>query len=241
MTERVRRQFGTGSARTVSKSSMRILSLAAAFLCMALPGFCSGLTDPCATSSDVYFPPQSATWSGTGFNWGPDEAQWVTEGLKFMREPSLFTCFTKDTEPQYRFFWDRSLSDKIAVRLVVHANGTATLFAKTITREMTQPPPSPGHKHPAPEYHARLSLDRQVNVPRDEVDRALGLFRQIDFRDPHHYRGDTDGSDWIFESRVNGEYRLADFRDEPSGAPRNFGLYLVRDLAGIDVPLNEVY
>lgn len=219
---------------------MSLRSVVIALFC--LTRLCSGSVqpNPCSSSNE-YFPPKNANWSGTGLNWGTDYGQWLAEYLKFMKEPSLYACSSGNDEPQYRFIWDRSLTDQTAVRLVVHSDGTATLFARVVARDVVQPPTLPGHEPPAPQYRARLKLDKEIIVPADKVDHALALFKQIDFGNPRHNMGATDGSDWIFESKVDRQYRLADFRDEPSGAPRAFGLYLVQDLAEIRVPPNEIY
>ncbi len=50
-----------------------------------------------------------------------------------------------------------------------------------------------------------------------------------------------DGSDWIIESKVNGRYRLVDFRNGHSEPARNFGLYLVSELAKVKIPGQAVY
>src|ERR1039458_10423712 len=81
------------------------------------------------SSLSAYFPLPD---TGTGnLFYGTDQAEWEGNLLQHMKEPALYACPSSlDTQPVYRFLWDRSLSKPIAVRLTVHADGSGTLFVR---------------------------------------------------------------------------------------------------------------
>lgn len=196
---------------------------------------------PCSSLPE-YFPFPN---SGTGdLFWGTDEAEWEGNYLQHMKEPSLYTCGTVfNTQPQYRFLWDRSLSEPIAVRLQVHPNGAGTLFVRELANGGMIPPPMPGKKAPTWDEWFTLKTGKTVEIDVNQTQQITHLFDavfQIPF-DPNPIGNTTDGSDWIFESRVEGRYRLRDFRNVPIEPSRTLGLLLVRDLGSIPIQPEAIY
>jgi hypothetical protein len=106
------------------------------------------------------------------------------------------------------------------------------------------PPPPPGRKTGITwDEWQKIKLDRRVDLTAEQVRSALTLFSRIEFRvGALKTPGETtDGSDWIFESRVAGRYRLIDFRNEPSAAARECGLFMVQELGKVSIPQNAIY
>lgn len=162
--------------------------------------------------------------------------------LKHMHEPSLYVCSAPTDEPEYRFLWDRSLSQPIAARLVVHKDCSGDLYIHMLAHAGIQIPPRPGKKPVSQDEWYRIILNRQVSVTPDQVARALNLFHQIKFIDDSPgSRMTTDGSDWIIESNVAGKYRLVDFRNGYSEPAQKFGFYLVFDLAKLSITHQAIY
>ena len=105
-------------------------------------------------------------------------------------------------------------------------------------------PPMPARKGQKPvsldEWY-KLILDREIQLSREQVSQALMRFQRIRFKAESNDQSWLDGSDWIIESKVNGRYRLVDFRNGHSQAVRDFGTYLVLNLGGIKLPPKAIY
>lgn len=194
------------------------------------------------TSLPEYFPLPN---SGTGnLFWGSDEAEWERNYLQHMKEPPLYACGSSlDTQPVYRFLWDRSLSKPIAVRLTVHPNGAGTLIVRELAHCCLMPPPRRGQRAQTWDEWLTLENDRTVDLKVDQTRQLTSMFDSVFHHpfDPNPIGNTTDGSDWIFESRVQGRYRLRDFRNVPPESARTLGLLLARDLAGIPIQAQEIY
>lgn len=161
----------------------------------------------CSKGTD-YFPPVSNTETGN-LHFGLDQAEWESNILRHMGEPSLYALGPSNAEPEYRFLWDRSLSEPIAVRLMVHGDGSGTLFVRMLSHCCMPPPPPPGKKKSVTWAEwLKIKLDRRVDLTPAQVQQVLSLFSRIEFRaGTVKTPGETtDGSDWIFESRVGGRY-----------------------------------
>jgi hypothetical protein len=201
--------------------------LTASILCSSLP---------------EYFPLPN---SGTGdLFYGGDQAKWEGNYLQHMKEPPLYACGSSlDTQPVYRFLWDRSLSKPIAVRLTVRPNGAGTLYVRELAHCCLMPPPKQGQKAQTWDEWLTLETDRAVDLDVDQTRRLTSLFDAV-FHHPFDRNpiGNTsDGSDWIFESRVHGRYRLRDFRNVPPESAKTLGLMLVRDLGRVPIHAQEIY
>lgn len=194
-------------------------------------------------SSVAEYFPFAVRGTGEFFN-GVDQADWETRNLQHMREPSLYTCGQAfDTQPQYRFLWDRSLSEPIAVRLQAHPDGTGTLFIRELANGGMIPPPKPGEVAPTLDEWLALKTDKRIDLSADQTRHITQLFHTVFHHpfDPNPIGSSMDGSDWIFESRVEGLYRLRDFRNVPPQSARALGLLLVRDLGGIPLQPDAIY
>ena len=199
------------------------------------------ILDPCSTKNE-YFPPPGSTWSGSGLHWGADEEEWESNLLHHMREPSLYACSAATDEPVYRFLWDRSLSEPIAARLTVHKDGTGTLTIHILANNGIQPPPEPGQPPITQDQWFRIKSEQQIAVTPEQAKHALALLDGINFWNVDPNKGETtDGSDWIFESKVEGRYRLVDFRNQPSKIAKDCGLYLVLGLGKLAISTDEIY
>ncbi len=196
---------------------------------------------PC-TSVPSYFPFLANSGTGEFFN-GQDQAAWESNYLQHMREPSLYACGSNMARPEYRFLWDRSLNEPIAVRLAVHPDHAGTLFVRVLANSGMIPPPRPGGRNISWDEWLVLRTDKHVELSGDQTRQAVELFREVFHHPFDSHRGDntTDGSDWIFESRIEGRYRLRDFRNLPPQSARRLGLLLVRDFAQVPVPQSAIY
>ena len=201
-----------------------------------------GGVDSCSTSGE-FFPSGAAALHGPSLYFGDFQAQWESDYLRRMHEPSLYACAPPSNEAEYRFLWDRSLSQPIVARLTVHTDGTGILTVRMLANSAIPPPPPRGKKESAylDEWY-RVVVDRQVDVSHDRVSRALELFHRVRFIDDNPgSRQTTDGSDWILESRIGKKYRLVDFRNGHSEPAKDFGLYLVRNLGKVEISDSAIY
>ena len=239
--------FGVYSYMTIYKSGVCVISVA--FLITTLG--CKRheqpkrediiASTPCSSLPE-YFP---APNSGTGeLFYGSDQAEWERNYLQHMKEPPLYACGSQfDTQSVYRFLWDRSLSKPIAFRLVVHPNGAGTLYVRELAHCCMIPPAKRGEKAQTWDEWLTLQTEKTVDLNIDQTRQVTAQFQTV-FHQPfdlNPFGNTTDGSDWIFESRVDGRYRLRDFRNVPPEPARRLGLYLVRDLAGIQITQGEIY
>jgi len=199
-----------------------------------------GEVNSCSSRGD-FFPPVDLEQTISGLNFGIQQEAWESDFLRRMREPSLFACAPTNGDAVYRLLWDRSLSEPISARLVVRPDGTGTLFVRMLAHAGIPMPPRKGQKPISLDEWYKLILDREVPLDREQVSQALMLFQRIRFKDESNDRGGLDGSDWIIEAKVNGRYRLVDFRNGHSPAARDFGAYLVLDLGGIKLPQKAIY
>jgi hypothetical protein len=88
-----------------------------------------------------------------------------------------------------------------------------------------------------------LDTDRTADLNLDQTKQITSQFEAV-FHHPYDPRSigtTTDGSDWIFESRIHGRYRLRDFRNVPPKSAKTLGLLLVRDFGNISIQAQEIY
>ena len=135
---------------------------------------------PSCSSKGEFFPPVDLQQTISGLNFGIQQELWESDFLRRMHEPSLFVCNSGNDDATYRLLWDRSLSEPISARLVVHPNGAGTL---TILRMLAHAgPPMPARKGQKPvsldEWY-KLILDREIQLSREQVSQALMRFQHI--------------------------------------------------------------
>jgi hypothetical protein len=227
--------------QSITLFALSVFALTSCRTGVSVPVAVNESSAPCSVSG-TYFPPLTEQRTG-GLHFGSDQAEWETNYLKHMGEPSLYICGTASAEPEYRFLWDRSLSEPISVRLMVHADGSGTLFVRMLEHGGMLPPVEPGKKEMTWDEWLKLKLDRRIDLTVAQVQHVLDLFSQIEFRaGTQKTPGETtDGSDWIFESHVAGRYKLIDYRNEPSRAARECGLFMVLELGKVPVPAGAIY
>jgi hypothetical protein len=201
-----------------------------------------GVVEPCSNSGE-FFPSGKAGLHGPGLFFGDFQVQWESDFLRRMHEPSLYACPAPSDDAEFRFLWDRSLSQPIAARLTVHKDGSGILTIRMLANAGIPPPPLHGKKKSVSldEWY-RVVLDRKIDVSADQVSHALELFQRVKFVDDNPgSRNTTDGSDWIIEARDGARYRLVDFRNGYSKPAKDFGLYLVRDLGKVEISGVAIY
>jgi hypothetical protein len=201
-----------------------------------------GEVSTCSNSGE-FFPSGQAGLHGPGLFFGDLQVQWESMLLKHMHEPSLYTCAALSDDTEYRFLWDRSLSQPVVARLTVHKDGSGILTIRMLANAGIPPPPVHGKKTSVSldEWY-RVVLDRQIDVSADKVSHTLELLHRIRFVDDNPgSRNTTDGSDWIIETREGTKYRMVDFRNGYSKPAKDFGLYLVRDLGKVEIARSAIY
>ena len=244
---------GSKFVSVVSKLVMRVHLLIAFLAATALAGT-SGCRKQVVQMADdnagamqcsplpKYFPLSGESETGALF-FGEEQAEWEGMFLAHMQEPSLYNCGSLKTSSEYRFLWDRSLSEPIAVRLVVNPNGNGTLFVRMLNHGGLLPAVNAGEKAVAPDVWYKLKIDKRVDLNTEQVRQVTDMFRTVLHlpTDPRYIGMTTDGSDWIFESRVNGRYRLKDFRNKPPAPARELGLLMALTLAQLPLTKDQIY
>jgi hypothetical protein len=160
------------------------------------------------------------------------KARWYSEQLTVLDEPSLlFEAKQDSTAQSYRFLWLRSFHRPIAVRVLIHSDGSGMLITKMLDG-------SRAHKSGKLVINKTESLspDRVKNL-REEIDR-LG-FWTLQVRDPN--TAGRDGAQWVIEGIDRGTYHLIDRRSPEKGPVRELGLYFIRELSGSYLKAEEIY
>lgn len=189
-----------------------------------------------------YFPLDGETGAGSLF-FGQYQADWEGHLLAYMKEPPLYGCGVIDKSNEYRFLWDRSLSESIAVRLAVNSDGSGTLFVRMLQHGGLLPAVEAGEKFVAPDEWYKLKLDRRVDLSAEQVRQLTDMFRVVLHLpdNPRHVGETTDGSDWVFESRINGRYRVKDFRNKQPEAARTLGLLMALTIGQVPLSKDQIY
>jgi hypothetical protein len=189
-----------------------------------------------------YFPFGGETGAGSLF-FGQGQADWEGRLLAYLKEPPLYSCGVIDNSDEYRFLWDRSLSEPIAVRLAVKPDGSGKLFVRMLEHGGLLPSVEAGEKYVAPDEWYKLKLDRQVDLSVEQVRQLTDMFRVVFHLpdNPRHVGETTDGSDWVFESRINGRYRVKDFRNKQPEAARTLGLLMALTLGQVPLTKDQIY
>jgi hypothetical protein len=185
-----------------NKHAMR--SLLSIFLCFLAVSSPSGQTIPKRPQikqgnppdrNPQYFPvglfsvyPELSDW----------EARWYASELRALHEPSLLGGKAKHSVV-YRFLLIPSFTPSLAIRLVVHPDGTGTLVAKLRAR-------SKGETEPAPAEETVSVSSEQVGKFEDLLDQSNFWFLPTKW-DP--VRG-ADGEEWILEAKKNRKYHVVD-------------------------------
>ena len=187
-----------------------------------------GTTSTTTLGQTRYFPPRSLDEDPRG-----DEflSQWYSDELRTLDEPSLWELSKSKKEESYRFLWLRTFHHPIAVRIDIKADGSSQLTVK-----MTSGTGGfrPGHLT----KNASTALTvAQTNEFRGEI-KKYG-FWQLESR-PKETPGD-DGAEWILEGVRGGTYRIVVRWTPKNGPVRDFGLFMLENLANMKIPADEIY
>jgi len=176
-----------------------------------------------------YFP------KGT-FAEGPDDgdflAGWYSAQLRAMGEPSLSVGNPSVGLTAYRFIWLRTFHHPIVARFVLADSGTGTLRLK-----MTD---GAGGYSPG-----KLTMNSTFPLGVAQTKHILSLLDQVNFWNaptipPDEHRG-CDGSEWILEGHHAATYHAVHRWSPRTGPVRELGLYLVLDIAKLDIPKQDIY
>ena len=163
---------------------------------------------------------------------GDFRARWYREQLRALDEPSLFNNTSLTAEVIYRFTWLRSFHHPIAIRVVIHADGTGTLTARMADG-------AAGYKA------GKLTLNRTREISQADVQRLSSLVQVMDFwhmpTEPPNEGVGCDGAEWILEGLRGAEYHVVDRWSPEKGPLRKLGLYLVQDLGRIGIAPEAIY
>jgi hypothetical protein len=165
---------------------------------------------------------------------GDFRARWYASRLRALREPALSENTSANAESMYRFTWLRAFHRPIAIRIIVHSNGTGTLTAK-VSDGM-------GGYEPG---NLITNSTREIDVKK--IRHLRELLRTLDFWNmpPEPALNDKvaelDGAQWIFEASNKGNCHVIDRWSPRTGPVRELGLYMMRKLGQLDIPEKLVY
>lgn len=158
-------------------------------------------------------------------------ARWYTEQLKALQEPSLWLLSKAQKKQSYRFLWLRTWHHPVVIRIDVQAGGTSQLTTKTASGTGGD---KPGH----------LMQNDSSTLTMEQTKWLMGRIEENKFWNLEGVEKDKNGKDgarWIIEGVKDGHYHLVD-RWSPQGGPvRAIGIFMLMDLAKLEIPFNEMY
>jgi hypothetical protein len=116
-----------------------------------------------------------------------------------MREPSLSEASRDNSLVAYRFLWLRTFHGPIAIRLIIHVDGTGTLTGKMTNGKGG--------------YNAgNLTLNESHDLTKAQIAEFLGLLRTAAFWSlpSEDETGGLDGAQWVLEGAEKGRYHIVD-------------------------------
>jgi len=156
---------------------------------------------------------------------------WYSSQLRALQEPSIFALKSMPRAECYRFLWLRTFHHPVAIRLEPKPDGTSVLTVKTAD--------GAGGFRPGV-----LTENTSKILSREQTQLFLDRLKNLNFwsaPNPVRDQGGTDGSQWIIEGVKNGRYHIADRWSPAKGAVYELGMFLVFDLAQMDIPKNDIY
>jgi hypothetical protein len=159
-------------------------------------------------------------------------AGWYSSQLHAMGEPSLSAGARGEPGTKFRFTWLRTFHHPIAARVVLSESGVGTLRLKMADG-------AGGYKP------GKLTMNAVFPLTQDQVQHILDLIRTMGFWqsstiDANEHRGE-DGAEWILEGQNQAGYHVIDRWSPKSGPLQGLGLYLVLDIAKVDIPKRDIY
>ena len=182
-----------------------------------------------AASGQQFFP--TGTFSSNNEKLDSFKSRWYSEQLTALKEPSLFESKLDGTVQSYRFLWLRSFHPPVAIRVLIHADGSGTLVTKMADG-------AGGYKP------GNLIVDKTEPLSADRVKKISENIRRLGYwtlpeRDTN--REGFDGSQWVIEGVRGGTYRLVDRWSPENGPVRELGLYFIRELSGSYLKDEKIY
>jgi hypothetical protein len=173
-----------------------------------------------------YFPKSSVDSRGN-----ESKSAWYSFQLSALQEPSLLALTKTPFSQVYRFLWLTSFHHPVAIRLEVKPDGTSVLTTKVASGEAGFKP-------------GVLTENTSKTLSEVQTRSFLSLVNNLNFwsaPNPVDDQKGTDGSQWIIEGVKDGQYHVVDRWSPSSGIARELGMMLAFDLAGLDIPKNEIY
>jgi hypothetical protein len=165
-------------------------------------------------------------------HWGDQfKADWYSQELKVLEEPSLLQVAGNPSAESYRFLWLRTFRHPVAIRLDMRRDGIGVLTTKVASGTGGF---KPGH----------LVENTSRPLTREQTQAFLARAKKVDFwLLPSHVNDQTgtDGSQWIIEGVKEGKYHIVDRWSPREGAVRELGVTLAIGLAHMNVPKDELY
>lgn len=158
-------------------------------------------------------------------------ARWFSTQLAALREPSLLALSKNKPAESYRFLWLRTFHHPVAVRVDVHADGTAMLTVKETSGAGGY---SPG----------RLVTSKSRALSKPETESFLQAIKAAGFwtlPGPIPPNAGMDGAEWSVEGVKDGNYHVVTRWSPTSGPVYTLGRFFLFDLARLQIPKNEFY
>jgi hypothetical protein len=155
--------------------------------------------------------------------------RWYAKHLRSMREPSLSEASTDNSLIAYRFLWLRTFHSPIAIRLIIHVDGTGTLTGKMTNGKGG--------------YNAgNLTRNESHELTKAQVAEFLGLLRRASFWSAlsEDGTGGVDGAQWVLEGVENGHYHIVD-RWSPKKSDFEHVCLFLFGQSRISVDAKEIY
>jgi hypothetical protein len=159
-------------------------------------------------------------------------AGWYSSQLHAMGELPLSKGTTNENQATYRFIWLRTFHHPLVARLVLNGAGSGVLYVKMADGAGGY---SPG----------KVIMNSTFILEREEAQNILSLLSKMDFwhapTELVNGPSGCDGSEWILEGSNRAAYHVIDRWTPQSGPLHELGLYLVFDIAKLDIPKQEIY
>lgn len=161
-------------------------------------------------------------------------ARWFSGQLTALEEPSLLELSKDKSVESYRFLWLRTFHHPVAVRVDVHADGTATLTTKMAD--------GAGGYEPG-----KLTTNASRLLSKHETARLLAAIKSAGFwsmMGPIPKKAgvvELDGAEWSIEGVNQGKYHVVTRWSPKDGPVYTLGRFFLFDLAGLKIPESEFY
>jgi len=182
-----------------------------------------------AANGQIFFP--TGAFAPNNLKLDSFKSRWYSEQLTALKEPSLFESKQDGTVQSYRFLWLRTFHHPVAIRVLIHADGSGTLVMKMADGAGGYKPGS-------------LIVDKTESLSADRVKKFSEEVQRLGYwtlpeRDTNGEG--VDGSQWVIEGVHHGTYHLVDRWSPENGPVRELGLYFIRELSGSYLKDEKIY